>query len=50
MGFSMPVGGIFWGVITVIFGAIVLIFPKLLNYLVGMYLIIIGIITILSSL
>jgi len=38
------------GVITVIFGIIVMIFPKILNYLIGIYLIIIGGLTILQAL
>jgi uncharacterized membrane protein HdeD (DUF308 family) len=49
MGFSMPSGGLFWGIITIIFGIIVLIFPKILNYLVGIYLVVIGLLAILSS-
>ena len=35
-------GGLFMGIVTLIFGIIVMIFPKILNYLVGIYLIIIG--------
>jgi len=31
------------GIASIIFGIIVMIFPKILNYLVGIYLIIIGI-------
>ena len=31
------------GIASLIFGVIVMIFPKILNYLVGIYLIIIGI-------
>ncbi len=37
------------GVITVIFGIIVMIFPKILNYLIGVYLIIIGILVIAQA-
>jgi uncharacterized membrane protein HdeD (DUF308 family) len=38
------------GIISLIFGVIVLAFPKILNYLVALYLIILGIIMILPSL
>ena len=37
------VSGLWWGIISLIFGVIVMIFPKILNYLIGIYLIIIGI-------
>ncbi len=37
------------GVITVLFGIIVMIFPKILNYLIGAYLIIIGILAIAQA-
>jgi hypothetical protein len=42
--------GLLIGIITVIFGFIVMIFPKILNYIIGTYLIIIGIIGILQAL
>ncbi len=38
------------GIITVIFGVIVMAFPKILNYLIGIYLIIIGVLAILQAL
>ena len=36
------------GVASLVFGVIVMIFPKILNYLVGIYLIIIGIMAIVG--
>jgi uncharacterized membrane protein HdeD (DUF308 family) len=48
-GFSLPVGGLLWGVVTIIFGIIVMIFPKTLNYVVGIYLIVIGLIAIFAA-
>jgi len=36
------------GIASLIFGVIVMIFPKILNYLVGIYLIIIGIMAIIA--
>jgi uncharacterized membrane protein HdeD (DUF308 family) len=38
-----PELGLYMGIASLIFGVIVMIFPKILNYLVGIYLIIIGI-------
>ena len=38
------------GIASFIFGVIVMIFPKILNYLVGIYLIIIGIMAIIGYL
>ncbi len=42
-------GGLLIGIMTVVFGIIVMIFPKILNYIIGVYLIIIGIIGISQS-
>jgi hypothetical protein len=41
--------GLLIGIMTVVFGIIVMIFPKILNYIIGVYLIIIGIIGISQS-
>jgi len=38
------------GIASLIFGVVVMIFPKILNYLVGIYLIIIGIMAIIAYL
>ena len=38
------------GIVTLISGIIVMVFPKILNYLVGIYLIIIGLWAIITSL
>jgi len=46
----ITVTGLIGGVIAVIFGIVVLIFPKILNYLVGAFLIIIGAIAIFQAL
>ena len=43
-------GGILIGILTLIFGITVMIFPKILNYLVGIYLVIIGLWGIVTSL
>lgn len=39
-----------WGLISVIFGVMVLAYPKILNYLVAFYLIISGILMMLPAL
>lgn len=38
----MEISGLMMGVITVAFGVIIMIFPKIINYLIGIYLIIVG--------
>ena len=45
---TFPVFGLWMGIASLIFGVIVMIFPKILNYLVGTYLIIIGIIALIA--
>ena len=36
------------GIASLVFGLVVMIFPKILNYLVGIYLIIIGILDVIA--
>ena len=38
------------GIISVVFGIIVMIFPKILNYLIGIYLIIVGVMAVIQNL
>ena len=45
---TWPVLGLWMGIASLVFGVIVMIFPKILNYLVGIYLIIIGILAIIG--
>jgi uncharacterized membrane protein HdeD (DUF308 family) len=45
---SVPSLGLWMGIASLVFGIIVMIFPKILNYLVGIYLIIIGIMAIIG--
>ena len=40
---NWPALSLWMGVASLVFGLIVMIFPKILNYLVGIYLIIIGV-------
>jgi hypothetical protein len=41
--------GMVWGIVTLVFGVIIIIFPKLLNYLVGVYLIIFGLLAVIGA-
>ena len=45
---TLPALGLWMGISSLIFGVIVMIFPKILNYLVGIYLIIIGILALVA--
>ena len=45
---TFPTLGLWVGIISLICGVIVMVFPKILNYLVGIYLIIIGVIALIA--
>lgn len=45
---ALPSLGLWMGIASLIFGIIVMIFPKILNYLIGIYLIIIGIMALIA--
>ena len=45
---SLPALGLWMGIASLVFGVIVMVFPKILNYLVGIYLIIIGILALIA--
>jgi hypothetical protein len=47
--FQPQVGGIVASLITIVFGVLVLSFPKFLRYVVGIYLLIIGVVGLLTS-
>lgn len=40
--------GLYMGIASLIFGCLVMVFPKILNYLVGIYFIIIGVMAIIG--
>jgi uncharacterized membrane protein HdeD (DUF308 family) len=48
LAITFPTFGLWLGIASLVFGLIVMIFPKVLNYLVGIYLIIIGIISLIA--
>ena len=45
---AFPAVGLWMGIASLIFGIIVMVFPKVLNYLIGIYLIIIGIMALIA--
>ena len=46
----MPTGLLlFSGIVSLVFGIIIMIFPKILNYLIGAWFIIVGVIVIVFS-
>jgi hypothetical protein len=42
--------GLIWGIVTLIFGILVIVYPKFLRYTVGIYFIIVGLWAIIPSL
>jgi uncharacterized membrane protein HdeD (DUF308 family) len=48
MVISWPHLGLWAGIASLIFGVIIMIFPKIINYLIGLYLIIIGVLAIIG--
>jgi len=42
--------GLAWGIVTLIFGILVMVYPKFLRYTVGIYLIIVGLWAVIPSL
>ena len=47
---TLPAVGLWMGFASLLFGVIVMIFTKILNYLIGIYLIIVGILAIIAYL
>ena len=45
---TFPALGLWMGIASLVFGVIVMAFPKILNYLIGIYLIIIGIMALIA--
>jgi uncharacterized membrane protein HdeD (DUF308 family) len=42
--------GLIWGIVTLVFGILVIVYPKFLRYTVGIYFIIMGLWAIIPSL
>ncbi len=49
MVLDLPQMGLLWGIVTCLFGVIIIIFPKLLHFLVGAYLIIFGLLAVVGA-
>ena len=47
---SLPIVGIIGGILTVLFGLIIIIWPRLIAYVIGAWLIIMGVLAILVAL
>ena len=45
---TFPTFGLWLGIASLVFGLIVMVFPKILNYLVGIYLIVVGILSLIA--
>ena len=45
----LEISGLLLGILAIVFGIFVLIFPKLLKYLVGFYFILTGILAVISA-
>lgn len=45
-----PLGGLIAGLITIGAGVIIIIWPRIIAYIIGIYLIIVGLVTVLASL
>jgi len=50
MGGLLPFGGLIVGIITVVAGVIVLIWPRIIAYIIGIYLIIVGALAVIAAL
>jgi uncharacterized membrane protein HdeD (DUF308 family) len=50
MGGLLSVGGLVAGIISIVAGVVVLIWPKILAYIIGIYLIIIGAVAVITVL
>jgi uncharacterized membrane protein HdeD (DUF308 family) len=50
MGGLLSVGGLAAGIISIIAGIVVLVWPKVLAYVIGIYLIIVGLVAVITVL
>ncbi len=49
MGGLLPFGGLIIGIISIAAGIIVLVWPRILAYIIGIYLIIVGLLAVVSA-
>ena len=45
-----PVGGLIAGIITIVAGIIILVWPRVIAYIIGIYLIVIGLVAVIAVL
>lgn len=45
-----PIGGLIAGIITIAAGIVIIIWPKIIAYIIGIYLIIVGLVAVLAAL
>ena len=48
IGSLFPVGGLIAGIITIVAGIVILVWPKVIAYIIGIYLIIVGLVTVIT--
>jgi uncharacterized membrane protein HdeD (DUF308 family) len=48
--FDLEVGGIIGGIISILVGIVIIVWPRLIAYLIGGWLIVIGVLAILATL
>lgn len=46
----LSIGGLIAGIIAIVFGIVILVWPKILAYLIAIYLIIVGVLAVVASL
>ncbi len=47
---GLQISGLLVGIISVLFGILILVIPRILNYLIAIYLIVVGILAIIAAL
>jgi len=43
-----PIGGLIAGILAIVAGIVILIWPKVIAYIIGIYLIIVGLVTVIT--
>jgi uncharacterized membrane protein HdeD (DUF308 family) len=50
IGNLFPVGGLIAGILTIVAGIVILVWPKVIAYIIGIYLIIVGLVAVIAVL
>ena len=48
IGNLFPVGGLIAGILTIVAGIVILIWPKVIAYIIGIYLIVVGLVAVIA--